>query len=153
MTQGNLGTWTKQPGDQIVPGDVLVEIETDKAQMEGECQEEGYLAKILVESDTKDISIRTVRYLERESIGNGKLTAWTVCNNSLLPFWSRTRTILVSLPILNRANRSTMLSRSKSRRRRQKKFQCPHHPSRRLMLQLQKSLSRLRPCRKQVNEL
>ncbi|KAI8048552.1 2-oxoacid dehydrogenases acyltransferase-domain-containing protein [Syncephalis plumigaleata] len=57
MTQGNIGTWKKQPGDEIVPGDVLVEIETDKAQMDFECQEEGYLAKILVESGSKDVNI------------------------------------------------------------------------------------------------
>ncbi|KAI9592044.1 2-oxoacid dehydrogenases acyltransferase-domain-containing protein [Syncephalis fuscata] len=59
MTHGNIGTWKKQPGDEIVPGDVLVEIETDKAQMDFECQEEGYLAKILVDSGAKDVDIRT----------------------------------------------------------------------------------------------
>ncbi|RKP08488.1 2-oxoacid dehydrogenases acyltransferase-domain-containing protein [Thamnocephalis sphaerospora] len=59
MTHGNIGTWRKQPGDEIVPGDVLVEIETDKAQMDFECQEEGFLAKILVESGSKDVDIRT----------------------------------------------------------------------------------------------
>ncbi|RKP25020.1 2-oxoacid dehydrogenases acyltransferase-domain-containing protein [Syncephalis pseudoplumigaleata] len=59
MTHGNIGTWKKQPGDEVVPGDVLVEIETDKAQMDFECQEEGYLAKILVDSGAKDVDIRT----------------------------------------------------------------------------------------------
>ncbi|KAL7746386.1 pyruvate dehydrogenase complex dihydrolipoamide acetyltransferase component (E2) [Sorochytrium milnesiophthora] len=57
MTQGNVGAWKKSIGDQIVPGDVLVEIETDKAQMEFECQDEGYLAKILVDSGAKDIPV------------------------------------------------------------------------------------------------
>jgi pyruvate dehydrogenase E2 component (dihydrolipoamide acetyltransferase) len=60
MTHGTIGKWHKQPGDAIVPGDVLVEIETDKAQMDFECQEEGYLAKILVESGTKDVEIHRV---------------------------------------------------------------------------------------------
>ncbi|KNE58313.1 pyruvate dehydrogenase complex dihydrolipoamide acetyltransferase [Allomyces macrogynus ATCC 38327] len=57
MTQGNIGAWKKQIGDTIVPGDVLVEIETDKAQMEFECQEEGILAKILLEQGAKDVPV------------------------------------------------------------------------------------------------
>ncbi|KAI8874099.1 pyruvate dehydrogenase [Ramicandelaber brevisporus] len=59
MTMGNIGAWKKQAGDMVSPGDVLVEIETDKAQMDFECQEEGYLAKILVDSGVKDININT----------------------------------------------------------------------------------------------
>lgn len=54
MTAGNIGTWKKREGDQINPGDVLVEIETDKATMDFECQEEGFLAKILVPEGTKE---------------------------------------------------------------------------------------------------
>ncbi|KAI8320022.1 pyruvate dehydrogenase [Martensiomyces pterosporus] len=57
MTQGNVGQWQKKVGDKIEPGDVLVEIETDKAQMDFEFQDEGYLAKILSETGTKDLSI------------------------------------------------------------------------------------------------
>jgi len=60
MTQGAIGTWQKKPGDPIAVGDVLVEIETDKAQMDFECQEEGFLAKILVESGEKDVAVGTV---------------------------------------------------------------------------------------------
>ena len=60
MTQGAIGTWQKQPGDKISPGDVLVEIETDKAQMDFECQDEGYLAKILVNSGEKDVPVGNV---------------------------------------------------------------------------------------------
>lgn len=44
-----------------MPGDVLVEIETDKAQMDFEFQEEGVLAKILKESGEKDIAVGNVR--------------------------------------------------------------------------------------------
>jgi pyruvate dehydrogenase E2 component (dihydrolipoamide acetyltransferase) len=61
MTAGNIGTWQKKPGDSIAPGDVLVEIETDKAQMDFEFQEEGVLAKILKESGEKDIAVGNVR--------------------------------------------------------------------------------------------
>ncbi|KAJ2664556.1 pyruvate dehydrogenase complex dihydrolipoamide acetyltransferase component (E2) [Coemansia sp. RSA 1200] len=57
MTQGNVGQWQKSVGDKIEPGDVLVEIETDKAQMDFEFQDEGYLAKILAPVGTKDLPI------------------------------------------------------------------------------------------------
>ncbi|KAH6676540.1 2-oxoacid dehydrogenases acyltransferase-domain-containing protein [Halenospora varia] len=57
MTAGNIGTWQKKPGDAISPGDVLVEIETDKAQMDFEFQEEGVLAKILKDSGEKDVAV------------------------------------------------------------------------------------------------
>jgi pyruvate dehydrogenase E2 component (dihydrolipoamide acetyltransferase) len=60
MTAGNIGTWQKNPGDAIAPGDVLVEIETDKAQMDFEFQEEGVLAKILKESGSKDVAVGNV---------------------------------------------------------------------------------------------
>jgi pyruvate dehydrogenase E2 component (dihydrolipoamide acetyltransferase) len=57
MTAGNIGAWQKKAGDAIAPGDVLVEIETDKAQMDFEFQEEGVLAKILKETGEKDIAV------------------------------------------------------------------------------------------------
>lgn len=60
MTAGNIGTWQKKPGDAIAPGDVLVEIETDKAQMDFEFQEDGVLAKILKESGEKDVTVGNV---------------------------------------------------------------------------------------------
>uniref|UniRef100_A0A2P2MHW4 Acetyltransferase component of pyruvate dehydrogenase complex n=1 Tax=Rhizophora mucronata TaxID=61149 RepID=A0A2P2MHW4_RHIMU len=47
MTEGNIGKWLKKEGDKISPGEVLCEIETDKATVEMECMEEGYLAKII----------------------------------------------------------------------------------------------------------
>ncbi len=57
MTSGNIGTWQKNPGDSLAPGDVLVEIETDKAQMDFEFQEDGVLAKILKDSGAKDVAV------------------------------------------------------------------------------------------------
>ncbi|SMR59160.1 unnamed protein product [Zymoseptoria tritici ST99CH_1E4] len=57
MTSGNIGSWQKQAGDALAPGDVLVEIETDKAQMDFEFQEDGILAKILKDSGTKDVAV------------------------------------------------------------------------------------------------
>lgn len=61
MTAGNIGVWQKKPGDTLQPGDVLVEIETDKAQMDFEFQEEGVLAKILKGSGEKDVPVGNVR--------------------------------------------------------------------------------------------
>jgi pyruvate dehydrogenase E2 component (dihydrolipoamide acetyltransferase) len=60
MTAGNIGAWQKKVGEKVSPGDVLVEIETDKAQMDFEFQEEGVLAKVLKESGEKDISVGSV---------------------------------------------------------------------------------------------
>ncbi|KAB5523833.1 2-oxoacid dehydrogenases acyltransferase-domain-containing protein [Coniochaeta sp. 2T2.1] len=57
MTAGNIGAWQKKPGDTVSPGDVLVEIETDKAQMDFEFQEEGVVAKILKETGEKDVAV------------------------------------------------------------------------------------------------
>jgi pyruvate dehydrogenase E2 component (dihydrolipoamide acetyltransferase) len=63
MTAGNIGAWQKKPGDTLAPGDVLVEIETDKAQMDFEFQEDGVLAAILKESGEKDVPVGNVRSL------------------------------------------------------------------------------------------
>ncbi|KAK4511697.1 60S ribosomal protein L20B [Mucor velutinosus] len=57
MTAGGIGKFQKAVGDAINPGDVLVEIETDKAQMDFECQEEGFLAKLFVNEGDKDIPV------------------------------------------------------------------------------------------------
>ncbi len=59
MAEGNLSSWTKQVGDAIKPGDMIAEIETDKATVAYEATEEGYLAKILVPAGTKKIKVGT----------------------------------------------------------------------------------------------
>ena len=64
MTAGNIGTWQKKAGDTVAPGDVLVEIETDKAQMDFEFQEDGVLAKILKEAGEKDVAVGNVSPLD-----------------------------------------------------------------------------------------
>lgn len=45
--QGNIAAWRKQEGDSLAPGDILAEVETDKATIEWESQEEGFIAKII----------------------------------------------------------------------------------------------------------
>ncbi|XVE68694.1 hypothetical protein DITRI_Ditri09bG0089500 [Diplodiscus trichospermus] len=57
MSQGNIAKWKKKEGDKIEVGDVLCEIETDKATLEFECLEEGFLAKILVPEGSKDVPV------------------------------------------------------------------------------------------------
>lgn len=48
MSEGTIIKWHKKPGDKVSPGDVLCDIQTDKAVMSFETEEEGILAKILV---------------------------------------------------------------------------------------------------------
>ena len=59
MEKGNLAKWLKAEGDSIKSGDVIAEIETDKATMEVEAVDEGILAKILVPAGTEDIAVNT----------------------------------------------------------------------------------------------
>ncbi|KAF0121304.1 MAG: pyruvate dehydrogenase E2 component (dihydrolipoamide acetyltransferase), partial [Xanthobacteraceae bacterium] len=60
MEKGNLAKWTKKEGDKVKPGDVIAEIETDKATMEVEAVDEGILAKILVAEGTQDVAVNEV---------------------------------------------------------------------------------------------
>jgi pyruvate dehydrogenase E2 component (dihydrolipoamide acetyltransferase) len=57
MEKGNIKTWGKQVGDEVVPGDVLASIETDKAVVDFEMQEEGYIAKLLYPEGAKDVAL------------------------------------------------------------------------------------------------
>ena len=57
MTEGNLAKWLVGEGDDITPGDVIAEIETDKATMEVEAADQGTLAKILVPAGTEAVSV------------------------------------------------------------------------------------------------
>jgi pyruvate dehydrogenase E1 component beta subunit len=57
MTEGKLAKWLKKEGDQVKSGDVLAEIETDKATMEVEAVDEGTLAKILVPEGTEAVAV------------------------------------------------------------------------------------------------
>ena len=60
MEKGNLAKWLKKEGDKVKPGDVIAEIETDKATMEYEAIDEGTLAKIVVPEGTQDVPVRAV---------------------------------------------------------------------------------------------
>ncbi|MFT4278836.1 MAG: pyruvate dehydrogenase complex dihydrolipoamide acetyltransferase [Rhodopseudomonas sp.] len=60
MEKGNLAKWLKKEGDKVKSGDVIAEIETDKATMEVEAADEGTLAKILVPEGTQDVPVNDV---------------------------------------------------------------------------------------------
>src|SRR5436190_5332456 len=60
MEKGNVAKWLKKEGDKIKSGDVIAEIETDKATMEVEAVDEGTLAKILVPAGTEDVAVNAV---------------------------------------------------------------------------------------------
>src|SRR5436189_6257420 len=60
MEKGNLAKWFKKEGDKVKPGDVIAEIETDKATMEYETVDEGTLAKIVVPEGTQDVPVQSL---------------------------------------------------------------------------------------------
>ena len=59
MEKGNLAKWLKKEGDTVRSGDVIAEIETDKATMEVEAVDEGTLGKILIPEGTADVAVNT----------------------------------------------------------------------------------------------
>ena len=57
MERGNLAAWKVREGDEIKAGMVLAEVETDKASMAWECQEEGFIARLLVKDGARDMAV------------------------------------------------------------------------------------------------
>src|ERR1700722_18273406 len=78
MEKGNLAKWLKKEGDTVKSGDVIAEIETDKATMEVEAVDEGTLGKILVPEGTTDIAVNTPIAMilaegeDKAALGDGK---------------------------------------------------------------------------------
>src|ERR1700750_1340210 len=60
MEKGNLAKWLKREGDTVKSGDIIAEIETDKATMEVEAVDEGTIAKIVVPEGTADVPVNQV---------------------------------------------------------------------------------------------
>ncbi|XP_050379393.1 dihydrolipoyllysine-residue acetyltransferase component 2 of pyruvate dehydrogenase complex, mitochondrial-like [Argentina anserina] len=60
MAEGNIARWLKKEGDKVSPGEVLCEVETDKATVEMECMEDGYLAKIVQADGAQGIKVGEV---------------------------------------------------------------------------------------------
>ena len=77
MTEGNLAKWNKKEGDKIKAGDVIAEIETDKATMEVEAVDEGTMGKIVVPAGTEGVKVNDVIALLLEDGEDKKaLAAW-----------------------------------------------------------------------------
>ena len=56
-TAGNIAVWNKKEGDSVAAGDSIADIETDKATMTWEAQDEGFVAKILVQAGSPDVQV------------------------------------------------------------------------------------------------
>jgi pyruvate dehydrogenase E2 component (dihydrolipoamide acetyltransferase) len=69
MTEGKLSRWLKKEGEEVKSGDVLAEIETDKATMEVEAVDEGFLAKIVVPDNTENVAVNAVIGILTEAKG------------------------------------------------------------------------------------
>ena len=77
MTEGNLAKWTKKEGDAIKAGDVIAEIETDKATMEVEAVDEGTLGKIVVPAGTEGVKVnRVIALLLEKGEDKKALDSW-----------------------------------------------------------------------------
>jgi pyruvate dehydrogenase E2 component (dihydrolipoamide acetyltransferase) len=75
MTEGNIARWLKKEGDKVAPGEVLCEVETDKATVEMESMEDGYLAKIIKGDGAKGIQVGemiAITVEDEEDIGKFK---------------------------------------------------------------------------------
>ncbi|WP_265519841.1 pyruvate dehydrogenase complex E1 component subunit beta [Nitratireductor luteus] len=59
MEEGNLAKWLKKEGDNVAPGDIIAEIETDKATMEVEAVDEGTIGRILIEEGAEGVKVNT----------------------------------------------------------------------------------------------
>ena len=59
MTEGNVAKWHKSVGDTVTAGDIIVEIETDKATMEVEAVDEGTMGKILIAEGAEGVAVNT----------------------------------------------------------------------------------------------
>nr|WP_321362060.1 pyruvate dehydrogenase complex E1 component subunit beta [uncultured Hyphomonas sp.] len=86
MEEGTLSKWLKKEGDTVSSGDVIAEIETDKATMEVEAVDEGTLAKILVPEGTEGVKVNAViAVLAEEGEDAGNVTAKTSGDDSPAP--------------------------------------------------------------------
>src|SRR3979490_3379992 len=72
MEKGNLAKWLKKEGEKVKPGDVIAEIETDKATMEYEAIDEGTLAKIVVPEGTQDVRVNQLIAVLAAGGGGGR---------------------------------------------------------------------------------
>jgi pyruvate dehydrogenase E2 component (dihydrolipoamide acetyltransferase) len=86
MEKGNLAKWLKKEGDTVKPGDVIAEIETDKATMEVEAVDEGTLARIVVPEGTADVPVnQLIAVLAGEGEGEDATAAASAAGSAPAP--------------------------------------------------------------------
>src|SRR5437016_4590556 len=85
MDKGTLSKWLKKEGDKVKPGDVIAEIETDKATMEYEAIDEGTLAKIVVPEGTQDVPVKSLIAVLAEEGEDVKAAAAAAAKGSAAP--------------------------------------------------------------------
>ncbi|QQV75171.1 Dihydrolipoyllysine-residue succinyltransferase component of 2-oxoglutarate dehydrogenase complex [Rickettsia tillamookensis] len=86
MTEGNLARWLKKEGDKVNPGEVIAEIETDKATMEVEAVDEGILAKIVIPQNSQNVPVNSlIAVLSEEGEEKADIDAFIAKNNSVSP--------------------------------------------------------------------
>ena len=85
MTEGTLARWLKAEGDSVVAGDVLAEIETDKATMEVEAVDEGVLAKIVVAAGTEAVAVNSLIAILQEDDDDEAAVQSLLMSDSLTP--------------------------------------------------------------------
>ena len=85
MTEGKLALWRKKEGDKVKAGDVIAEIETDKATMEVEAVDEGTLARIAVPAGTEGVKVNTVIAVLAEEGEDPKKISASAASAALAP--------------------------------------------------------------------
>ena len=69
MEHGTIASWNKKEGEAFGPGDVLCEVETDKATVSFEAQDEGVIAKILVQAGSGEVKVSVSKYIHKVDLG------------------------------------------------------------------------------------
>lgn len=97
MTEGNLTKWVKKEGDKVKPGEVIAEIETDKATMEVEAVDEGIIAKLVVPAGTEGVAVNSLIAVLLEE-GEDQSSVEAFINQALqegpkIPVTSKTETV------------------------------------------------------------
>ncbi|KIJ89125.1 pyruvate dehydrogenase complex dihydrolipoamide acetyltransferase [Rickettsia asembonensis] len=86
MMEGNLARWLKKEGDKVNPGEVIAEIETDKATMEVEAVDEGILAKIVIPQNSQNVPVNSlIAVLSEEDEEKTDIDAFIAKNNNVSP--------------------------------------------------------------------
>jgi pyruvate dehydrogenase E2 component (dihydrolipoamide acetyltransferase) len=104
MTEGNLAKWLKQEGDLVKPGDVIAEIETDKATMEVEAVDEGIIGKIMVPAATRGVAVNSlIALLLEEGESSDVLASYTPKINKVEQIEKKQETMIADKPAASSA--------------------------------------------------